>query len=189
MKWFTVGVYEGVDEEGNEATDESFSQAFRAYNEHLASIEDRLSPEVRALARITMHDAVPKEVRSTEESLALKFEILELVPELDRRPQDPTHRPRPLDLTYTQWDLGGRFGINGLAALMEWGGTSFQVLNDEIDIARDGRYIHRLLFWPAGELVLLFRGLSIDLGRAFDPPAEGGMARLRFKLRRFWLRL
>jgi hypothetical protein len=41
------------------------------------------------------------------------------------------------------------------------GRGAVQVLNDEVDIASDGRYIHRLLFWPAGELVVLFTELSI----------------------------
>jgi hypothetical protein len=44
---------------------------------------------------------------------------------------------------------------------MEWGGERFQVLDHEVDISGDGRFIHRLLFWPAGELVVLFGELSI----------------------------
>ena len=153
MKWFTVDVYSGVDQDGNELPDETFSQARRAYNEHLASIEHRLSPEVRALAKVVMHDAVPREVRANyPKSLAIKFEL---------RGQVSGPVRRPLDLTYWRWDLGSGIGVPSLDTLMEWGGEQFQVLNDEIDIASDGRYIHRLKFWPAGELVVLFAELSI----------------------------
>jgi hypothetical protein len=156
MKWFTVEVESGADEEGNLLSDDALSEARRAYNEHLASIDDRLSPEVRTLARVNMHDAVPKEVRTTgDESLALSFEL---------RGQVPGPVRRPLGLTYRRWDLGGGFGVQGLWFLMEWGGEMVAVLNHEIDIASDGRYIHRLLFWPAGELIVLFSDLSIVLG-------------------------
>jgi hypothetical protein len=31
----------------------------------------------------------------------------------------------------------------------------------QIDIAGDGRFIHRIRFWPAGEFVVLFSDLSI----------------------------
>ena len=99
-----------------------------------------------------MHDAVPREARSTKRSLALSFEL---------HGQVPGPASRPLGLTYRRWDLGGGFGVSGLWTLMEWGGERVVVLNDEIDIARDGRYIHRLLFWPAGELIVLFSELSI----------------------------
>jgi len=163
MKWFTVNVYSGADEEGHELPDDAFSQAVTAYDEHLDSIEDRLSPEVRALARVNMHDAVPKAVRTSDKSLALKFEL---------RGQLPGPVRRPLRLTYRQWDLGAGFGVQGVRILREWGGESFCVLNHEIDIASDGRYAHRLLFWPAGELIVLFSELSIILGRAYDRPAD-----------------
>jgi hypothetical protein len=151
MKWFTVNVYSHADEEGHELPDDVFAQAASAYKEHLASIEHRLSPEVRALAKVFMHDAVPKKVKSRSKSLALEFEVLE----------PPSGPRRPLELTYRRWDLGGGFGVQGVEILMEWGGDRFQVLNHEVDIAEDGRYIHRLLFWPAGELVVLFSELSI----------------------------
>ena len=153
MKWFTVNVYSGADEEGNELPDDALAQASMAYKEHLASIDDRLSPEVRVLARINMHDAVPREVKSTKRSLALSLELLD--------PLVPVPVRRPLGLTYRRWDLGGGFGVSGVHTLMEWGGERIGVLNHEVDIASDGRYIHRLLFWPAGELIVVFSELSI----------------------------
>jgi hypothetical protein len=55
---------------------------------------------------------------------------------------------------------------------MEWGGEDLCVLIDEVDIASDGRYVHRLLFWPAEELIVLFSELSIVPGRAYDRPAD-----------------
>jgi hypothetical protein len=86
VKWFTVQVYSGADEEGNALSDETFAQARRAYNEHLAYIDDRLSPEVRALAGVNMHDAMPMEVSATDESLVLRFELRGQVPGPVRRP-------------------------------------------------------------------------------------------------------
>jgi len=56
MKWFTVDVYSGADEEGNELPDDALAQASMAYKEHLASIDDRLSPEERFGARLKLAD-------------------------------------------------------------------------------------------------------------------------------------
>ena len=73
MKWFTDAVYSTVGQDGNEPPDDAFEQAARANREHLDSIDHRLSPEVRALANVYMHDAIPKSVRSKfPKSLALE---------------------------------------------------------------------------------------------------------------------
>jgi hypothetical protein len=145
VRWFTAELLSGCDAEGNVLPDSTFGEAVEAYNQHLAAIEDKLSPDVRSLAQLNLHDAIPTHVIAAHpEWLALEFVL------------DDGLR---LIVTYRGWDIGG-LGIPALRALMRLGDT-FQVLQDEIDIATDGRFVHRLQFWPAGELVLLFSELDL----------------------------
>jgi len=40
-----------------------------------------------------------------------------------------------------------------------------EILYDEIDSAADGSWVHRLLFWPEGEISIWFRRLSVRRAR------------------------
>ena len=43
-----------------------------------------------------------------------------------------------------------------------------ELLYDEVDVEQDGTYVHRLLFWPEGEISIAFKHLKLSSAARAD---------------------
>jgi hypothetical protein len=133
VQYFTRNWYAGDDDADRSITVD-------AYWRHVDAIADRLPPTVRTFAReVNLHDG-----RFRAVTFAPSTGILEL----KLRCGDLEVGYFDLDLTYTGVHLPNT-ALARLAATVN--NPTAEILYDEIDLDRQGRFVHRLALWPASE--------------------------------------
>jgi len=132
-------------------SEEKCNEIRSAYRLHVDSLLSYLSESVAQLAKETsLHDGVIRRV-------CLDHKTGKLVLELRCGNRQTGYFD--LDLIY----LGVDFSALDLATLAERAGDrETELWYDEVDIYNDGRYIHRVLFWPVGEISILFAQLPME---------------------------
>ncbi len=143
MKFFTREWHAG------EMSDEESERIVSDYWAYIDTLLPSLPPSVATLAReINLHDGLIHRVLIQPEQKQL---------ELGLRCGDLQVGYFNLDLTYSEvrMDLLDIPFLQGLAQ-----NRQTEMLYDEVDL-EDDDYVHRLLFWPEGEIAIVFRGLQI----------------------------
>jgi hypothetical protein len=143
MRWFTAE---------NRYTDDeaAWKKRVAEYERHLEDLTPRLSDGAEQLPGINVHDG---QVQLWEYEAGERLRLVLLIGDLQRGYEN-------LTLEYMDADAVGS-GDADLATrkLTEPG---VEILYDEIDRAGDGRFEHRLLFWPNGELTIRFGSLHVS---------------------------
>ncbi len=145
MKYFTREWIQG------ELSDEDHAGAIARYWEYIDQIKMILPANLQILAaNVNLHDGLFTSVllNSRESLLQISF----ITGDLQVGYED-------LILHYSDIDLE-LLNVGLLEELANSPDT--EVLYDEVDVAGDGLYEHRLAFWPEGELAIRFNSLSIQ---------------------------
>ncbi len=132
-----------------ELSDEESERIVSDYWVHIDTLLPSLPPAVAALARdINLHDGLIHRVLVQPEQRRLELEL---------RCGDLQVGYFDLDLIYSEvrMDL---LDIPLLQALARDRQT--EVLYDEVDLD-ESNYVHRILFWPEGEIAIVFRSLQV----------------------------
>jgi hypothetical protein len=129
--------------------DEDDALLFAAYREHLNRLAARLTAPVRELAGLSLHDGLIRRVMLCRSAKTLTLQLL---------CGDRQAGYFDLELLY------GRVGLDTLdtAALARRARDRYtEILHDEIDMDKENRYVHRLLFDPEDEVEILFKDLKV----------------------------
>lgn len=134
------------------------------YWQHIASLTPSLPLAIKKLSRLRLHDGLIRWVIFMKGKKQLQISLL---------CGDVQNGYFDLDLIYSGIQIK-YFNINEFAKLSRDRRT--QLLYDEIDIYRK-RYIHRILFYPDGEIEIRFEKLHIKktertdrhIGIMYDP--------------------
>ncbi len=153
MKYFTRGWSNG------EFDDETTDQMRAAYWDHVKSLRPSMPASVKKLATATrLHDAV-----------------------IDRVLWDPRKHNLNLDLVLCR----GCNPSGGLGLSIHYRGVRIsdqlidilaerardrrtELLYDEVDLEKIGPWVHRMLFWPVGEISIWFSSLKLSRTRGKD---------------------
>jgi hypothetical protein len=147
MRFFTRGWHQG------DLTDDEAAGVFPAYAAHLNAISPRLPLSMQTLASdIDLHDA---QIEYVEWDPGGKRLSVSLVTRPIRQPN-----LQSVVLTYERAQLGWR-NLETLRDVARDRET--EVLYHEVDLAHDGGFVHRILFWPRDELTIDFSGLSLEV--------------------------
>jgi hypothetical protein len=140
MKWFTA--------ESRYTDDEvDWGKRVAEYERHLEHLAPHLRDGAEQLPTINVHDA---RIQHWEYDPGQHLRLVLRIGDLQRGYERVT-------LEYMDADaVGSAEPDTDTRALAEAG---IEVLYDEIDRADDGRYEHRLLLWPDGELAIRFSSL------------------------------
>ncbi len=143
MKYFTREWATG------ELSDEEAERIVSDYWAYIDTLLPSLPPAVAALARdINLHDGLIHRVLVQPEQKQL---------ELGLRCGDLQVGYFDLDLTYSEV----RLDLLDIPFLQRCAQSrQAEVLYDEVDW-EDGNYVHRILFWPEGEIAIVFRELQV----------------------------
>ena len=142
MRFFTRGWWSGEREE-------PWDDAAEAYQLWLQAHAHELPSSVLLFARsINLHDGLIERVQWAPQQSALQWELV--VGDLQQGYELVVVRYEDVDT--------GQLHIETLLELSRDPKT--EVLYDEVDVVAPGRFAHRLLFWPDGELDILFRSLT-----------------------------
>ena len=120
-----------------------------AYRRYLTSISEGLSAPVLALALSDLHDARFLDIDHDAGSQVLRLRL---------RIGFRRIGYADLHLHFGGVDLSALDG-NPAALLAD---PQTEVIYHEVDLRGDGRFEHRLLLWPRGELVIAFDSLDIS---------------------------
>jgi hypothetical protein len=151
MKWLTRGWHEG------EFTDAESEQTRRAYWQHVERIAPGLEPSVAELARKTnLHDAIIEVVHVYQREQRLVLTVVA---------GDQQAGYQAITLDY----LGVKIGDHYMDVLRRRSrDRETELLCDEVDVEHDGGYVHRLLFWPEGEVSIAFEHLKMSSAARAD---------------------
>jgi hypothetical protein len=146
MKFFTRAWHSG---EYDDWSDEEYRAEGPAYRQYVTSISDRLPFEALALSHIDLHVGLFKEFIIDEARQTIHTRI---------RAGDSSTSNYDVNLDYhsaviTETETGS------VSAVMSDPET--EVLYDEIDVAGDNAFEHRLLLWPRGIFVVRFKQLHV----------------------------
>jgi hypothetical protein len=130
-----------------------------AYSKHARSIADFLPTSIARLQVLNLHDALIQfvEVRRSRHELSIDLVCGDL-----------QHGYSDISLLFTgvDWSSVSLDSLRQVALEPET-----ELLYDEVDLVASGRYAHRILFWPRGEVEIVFEGLHLkELPR---PPGAG----------------
>jgi hypothetical protein len=143
MKWFTA--------ESRYTDDEAdWDKRVAEYERHLEDLTPDLSDGAEQLPTINVHDG---QVQRWDHEPGQLFRLVLLIGDLQRGYES-------LKLEDTDADATGSGHADQATQTLAEPGV--EVVYDEIDRAGDGRYEHRVLFWPDGELTIRFRSLRIS---------------------------
>ena len=146
MRFFTPAWHRG------ELTEEEARGVWPAYEAHLMSLGPTLPREAYRLSKeVSLHDALIRHVVRVDGNL-----------ELLCRTGDVQEGYSDLRLSYGAATLSGQDEAFLKSAINR---PDIEVLYDEFDAA-DGRWVHRLLFWPYREVALYFETFHVRLTRA-----------------------
>lgn len=152
MRWFTREWATSVldnDESERRAAD---------YQQHVEAIRPHLQGGAEQLSYLDLHDAQVRSCDLTDHD-ALRLHVL--VGDLQRGYEW-------VSLRYDEAQLVGAT----IDDIRGWRITEpgVELLYDEIDVADNGRYEHRILVWPDGEFGIRFK--SLRLTRDPAPPSD-----------------
>ena len=139
MKYLTREWYDGGHDD----------DAYFAYRQYLTSISEGLSAPVLALALSDLHDARFRNVDHDRETRVLTLRLRIGFRRLGYA---------DLHLRYEGVDLAA---IDGDPAEL-LADPQTEVIYHEVDLRDDGRFEHRLLLWPRGELAIGFDRLNLS---------------------------
>lgn len=142
---------------GGGLTEREVDEAIEAYESHLASLSPSLPPSILELARgINLHDGRIRRV-------SIDFEKCEVF--LGLICGDRQQGYFKLDLLYSGvvFDRTDFVTLEALAI-----GSGSEIVRDEVDRAEGGGYIHRMIFWPEGEVVITFLDLAFSRTNLLD---------------------
>jgi hypothetical protein len=146
MKWFTRQWQSG------DPSDDESEKVVAAYWAHVESLLPRLPATVRALAQgMSLHDGRIR--RCLVDSPGSKITLTLRCGELASGYFD-------LELTYCDVVMLGKT-LKQLKSVA--GDPSTEALYDEIDSGGQGRWVHRILFWPYREVSVQFRQLELRM--------------------------
>lgn len=145
MKWLTRGWHAG------EFTDVESEEILRAYRQHIEQILPRLEPAVVELARsINLHDAIIEQVHLHKQERRLVLSVVA---------GDLQVGYQAITLDY----VGVEIGHHCMDVLKRRANDrQTELLYDEVDVDNDGTQVHRLLFWPEGEISITFMHLKLS---------------------------
>ncbi len=144
MRYFTRSWHE-------ESDDDQAEEVRHTYLRRLDEIEPTLTPELTLLARkISLHDCLFREFVYDEVSKLLRLRL------------------RCGDLKVGYFDLELRYGGATLLAgytpelVAAVRASKTEVLYDEVGLAGEGEFDHRMLLWPREEMTIRFRSFSLS---------------------------
>ena len=122
-----------------------------SYLQHVQRLLPQLPSTIAELAASTsLHDGLIRRVRVNKRGQSVQLELL---------CGDQQHGYVDLDLLYHGVDFK-TLELETLARLTR--DRRVEILRDEIDQRKAGGYEHRMLFWPEGELTILFEELRLS---------------------------
>jgi len=158
MRYFTRGWANG------DLDDAEFEHAGVAYDQRLAAIVPRLPAALQELARTSLHDAILERVRWNPTARRLQVSFVAGLQQ---------SAPITVGATYE----GAMLGERRIEALRNAArDREATVLYDEIDLAEEGHFVHRLLFWPREEVTIDFAALRLEVVPRADSRVELGAA-------------
>ena len=122
----------------------------RAYWDHVDRLLPRCSEEVAELAiSVNLHDAILRHVFVDREAEKLRIELI---------CGDLQAGYRDIDLSYS-----GLPRDEPMLAILKERARDRQsaILYDEVDMDEQDRFVHRILFWPEGEIAIGFTTVAI----------------------------
>ncbi len=133
-----------------EMCDSEGDEMIVAYERHIDHVATRLPASARCLAReLNLHDGLIRRVTYDKAGRELRLEL---------RCGDNQLGYFDLDLTY----LGAILDRSDVAVLREVArDAETELWYDEVDLAEEGMFLHRMLFYPARECEIMFRGLGL----------------------------
>jgi hypothetical protein len=146
MKFFTRAWAVG------ELSDAAFNETIAEYERHLDGLAPRLPATIRCLAReLNLHDGLIRRAVYDRSGRELRLEL---------RCGDNQMGYFDLDLMYfgAILDQADITALQGAARDSET-----EVWYDEVDLAGDGAFLHRVLFHPSRECEIMFRALGLRL--------------------------
>lgn len=163
MRYFTRGHANG------EHSDAEYDEVVASYRRHLEEISAALPLPLRSLATdISLHDAVIERITWQPATGALAIALVAF----------RVGVPNAYDSVVLEYGgaMLGEARVDSLRAVAR--DREAQILDFEVDIDdEDGRFIHRLLFWPREEVAIDFRtfdcqvtpreGFAVELGGSF----------------------
>lgn len=136
-------------------SDKKYTEVYTAYRQHIKSLLSSLPKPLVELTKLSLHDSLIRCVvvdRSMEE-LGLKL-----------RSGDNEIGYFDLDISYS----GVRFeALDAVTLANRARDPQTEILYDEIDLGGDKGFIHRILFWPEGEVSIAF--FTLRLSRIDQP--------------------
>ena len=143
MRFFTRAVVSG------DLNDAEVERISACYQQHIGDIAGSASPEIAELAQTNLHDGLIRRV-------VVQPDADELV--LSLRCGDLQVGYFDIDILY----LGVSIDAQQLEVLTRRvHDRRTEILAGEIDRLPDGRFVHRLIFWPDDELEMVFSSLNI----------------------------
>ena len=143
VRFFTRGWANG------DLPDEDFDSTRAKYADYVESISSRLSPAMRELASLSLHDAVLEQVRWDPRAHELTLTLLNI---------DAGGDFQAVRITYRNAQLGDA-RVSTLRSVARDRET--EVLETEVDCGPDGVLSHRFLFWPRDEVTVDFDEVSV----------------------------
>lgn len=141
MKWFSHDWHQG------RLSEAQFDEVRRAYAAHERWLLARVPDAVAELMGVSLHDGQVRSFGMADGTFTWRI----LVGDLQRGYEW-------LTIDYSDAEVVG--GIEEVAAL-DLTGHEAELLDDELDILDDGRFEHRVLVWPEGEVWIRFRDLAL----------------------------
>jgi hypothetical protein len=153
---------------GGEISDAESDAVVTAYKAHIGSIAEQLPPALREYSqRLSIHDALLQSCRIDDAGGTLELTLI--VGDREVGYSD-------LRLSYGGVALAhaDRQALSMIARNPE-----AEALYDEIDLSRDGAFIHRWLWWPYTEVDIQFAGFAYAVtprprDRALEGEARAG---------------
>lgn len=151
MKYFTRGWSSG------EHDDDEAERMREAYSRRVAALRPEMSQSLAELVTaVSLHDALVDRVLWDRAARRLQLELI------------CEHQPKGwvgLRLVYCDAQVSDRT-LDILAERARDRRT--QVLYDEVDLEKDGLWVHRILFWPEGEISVYFTSLELTRAARVD---------------------
>ncbi len=137
---------------GGEMPDDANDAVVPAYEEHFATIVDRLPLVLRAFAStINIHDALLRSCRVDYAHGSLQLDLL--VGDLQSGYAD-------LQMCYDGISLAPADRVALARIALD---SAAEALYDELDVGLDGTFIHRWLWWPYVEFDVEFAGFTYEV--------------------------
>jgi len=150
MRFFTRNVVSG------KMADVEVDRVYSAYKQHIGAIVDTSPEDIAELAQTNLHDGLIRRVVVDHGTHKLLLAL---------RCGDLQAGYIDVDIRYSGITLTPQ---QSQVLLHRTYDRRTEILADEIDIFSNGRFVHRLIFWPDEELEIVFSGLNITKQRQLD---------------------